>query len=210
METDIKAIIAQFNKERQKDKKATQKSSMNSLMKPSEKELTEVRKKASKFLLDFSPDRQITICNNRELCFFGNFPTLATISKEFGSGIATAWLVPQLANLSEFCGCKDKITPEQIKECATLISQNYYYLKVSELMLFFNRFKQGKYGRFYGVVDPLVIMTALQEFLRERGDEIFDQESEINRQRNLEEKSKGISYEEYLQLKTQPKFNQTI
>lgn len=77
-------------------------------------------------------------------------------------------------------------------------------------MLFFNRFKQGKYGRFYGVVDPLVIMTALQEFLRERGDEIFDHESEINRQRNLEEKSKGISYEEYLQLKTQPNFNQTI
>lgn len=50
-------------------------------------------------------------------------------------------------------------------------------------MLFFYRFKQGKYGRFYGVVDPLVIMTALQEFLRERNEAIFDHEAELNRRK---------------------------
>lgn len=178
-------------------------------MKPSEKELIEVRRKASKFLLDYSPDKQTAICDNKELCFFGKFSTLAKISKEFGNGIATAWLVPQLADLSEFCGCKEKITPEQIKECATLISQNYFYLKVSELMLFFNRFKQGKYGRFYGSVDPLVIMAALLQFVRERGDEIFEHESEINRRRDLEAGGKAISYEEYLQHKAQQKTKQT-
>lgn len=134
-------------------------------------------------MLDYSPDKQMVICNDKDLCFFGNFPTLAKIGARWGKSTSSAWLIPQLATLSEFCGCKSKITPEQIKECAILITQNYFYLKVSELMLFFYRFKQGKYGRFYGSVDPLVIMTALQEFLRERNDAIFDHESELNRRK---------------------------
>lgn len=35
-------------------------------------------------------------------------------------------------------------------------------------MLFLNRFKAGRYGRFYGTTDPLVVTTALPEYCKER------------------------------------------
>lgn len=70
-------------------------------------------------------------------------------------------------------------------------------------MLFFNRFKQGKYGRFYGTVDPLVIMTALQEFLRERSDAIVLHERERQRLKRVEMNKGNVSYEEYKKLKGQ-------
>lgn len=154
-------------------------------------------------MLDYNPDTQLRICGNKDLCFFGGFPTLVAVNRTYGNGSAKAWLVPQIANLSEFCGCKNKITPNQIKECATIIAQTYFYLKVSELMLFFYEFKAGKYGKFYGNVDPMVITCALREFMRDRSDAIFHRESEMEarkrdedarrlREEEAEYKRKGI------------------
>ena len=68
-------------------------------------------------------------------------------------------------------------------------------------MLFFSRFKQGRYGRFYGSVDPLIIMSALIDFVRERNDAIFDRDCEQNRIREEKGKKDVISHEEYLRLK---------
>lgn len=158
-----------------------------------------------KFFTEYNPDTQMKICNDKDLCYFGQFPTLATVNRQYGSTTATVWLIPQITNLSEFCGCKNKITPAQIKECATIIAQEYFYLKVSELMLFFYRFKTGRYGKFYGNVDPMVIMTSLQYFLRERNNAIFDHDSELNFKQIEEDKRHAISYEEYLLLKDKQK-----
>ena len=44
-----------------------------------------------------------------------------------------------------------------------MIRVEYYYLKASELLLFFFKLKTGEYGHLYGVVDPMVIMSALIE-----------------------------------------------
>lgn len=43
-------------------------------------------------------------------------------------------------------------------------------MKVTELLIFFYRFKTGRYGHFYGSVDPMVVMEALGIFLKERED----------------------------------------
>jgi len=88
-----------------------------------------------------------------------------------------------------------------------------YYLKVSELMLFFHRFKAGKYGEFYGVVDPQRIMSGLNMFLRERVEEIAQYER-IVAQKRIEEESKQrdercITHEEYLKIKTEEQKEQT-
>lgn len=56
----------------------------------------------------------------------------------------------------------------QIEEVARVIISEFYYMKLSEIMLFFAYFKAGRYGNFYGCVDPLVITTALQRFKTER------------------------------------------
>lgn len=151
-----------------------------------------------KFLTAYSPDLQMKICEDRDLCFFGEFPELATINREYGKGTAIAWLIPQIANLSEFCGCNNKITDMQIKECATIIAQKYFYLKVSELMLFFYDFKAAKYGKFYGNIDPMVITGSLRDFVKDRNIAIEHHESE---KLASAPQTEGVSYEEYCELR---------
>jgi hypothetical protein len=107
------------------------------------------------------------------------------------------WLVPQLVNLSEFCGAKDKLSVPQLEDLAYIISQQFYYLKISELMLFFFRFKSGQYGRFYGTVDPLIIVSALRDFCKERGS-IIDRHDQQEKQRLREQAAAdAVTWEEY-------------
>lgn len=112
------------------------------------------------------------------------------------------WLIPQLYDLSEYCGCKDKLRGRPLEQCASIIALEYFYLKVSELMLFFHRFKSGRYGRFYGAVDPLVITTSLRDFIRERNDAYAVHEQEKRKAREKEERKGKVlmSYEEYQEI----------
>lgn len=153
------------------------------------------------FLSRYNPDAQRVLCKNAENCITGDYPTLVTLNNGYGANTAFAWLVPQLYNLSEFCGCKDKLQGRPLEECADVIAQEFYYLKISELMLFFYRFKTGRYGRFYGAVDPLVITTALREFLIDRASAYARHEREEQARQRMEWEKEAVSYEEYLRQK---------
>lgn len=153
------------------------------------------------FMKTFSPDYQFRICGDTDACLFGDYPTLSQMKTCYGANTPIAWLMPQLYNLSEFCGCKDKLEGNPLKECAFTIATDFFYLKISELMLFFHRFKSGRYGRFYGSVDPLVIMTALREFVIERNESIARHEQEEREKRVNEDREGAITYEEYKKMK---------
>ena len=154
------------------------------------------------FLLTFNPDYQKIICGNTDECFFGDYPTLAILKEGYGRNAASLWLLPQLNNLSEYCGCKEKLEGKAIEECAFIIATDFFYLKISELMLFFHRFKTGRYGRFYGSVDPLIITTALREFITERSSEIDRMEQIKREKKNAEHRKGAISYEEWKRRKS--------
>lgn len=144
---------------------------------------------------------QLALCKDQAKCYFGAFPTLAMVQKTYRVS-ASYWLVPQLMNLSQFCGSNNKLQGKPLEECAELIAQNYYYLKTSELMLFFYRFKLGKYGRFYGSVDPIIIMSALDDFVTyDRNKAIDDHENKLRQLRDIEESQRAVTYEQYLSLK---------
>ena len=149
------------------------------------------------FLTAFNPDMQREVCADANLCFFGDAPTLSQINATYGRYTAAMWLIPQLYNLSEYCGCKDKLKGKPLEECASVIASEFHWLKVTELMLFFHRFKSGRYGRFYGSVDPLVITTSLHEFLKERGSAYDRHEHEIQQAKDEESRKNAISWEEY-------------
>lgn len=143
----------------------------------------------------------MTVCKDQSECYFGSSPTLALVQKTYRVS-ASYWLVPQLMNLSQFCGSNNKLQGKALEECAELIAQNYYYLKTSEIMLFFYRFKLGKYGRFYGSVDPIIIMQAIQEFVTyDRNKAIEDREHEQRRMEYAESIKNAVSYEQYLAMK---------
>lgn len=131
------------------------------------------------FLLAMNPSAQHLAAANEERAWFGNAPSLALLNHAYGSSSSAMWLLPQLFDLSEFCGCREKMDEQQAIELARIITSEYGYLKASELMLFFYYFKAGRYGRFYGAVDPLVITTTLREdFLPEREHAIDKREKE--------------------------------
>lgn len=157
-------------------------------------------KDQKQFLVDFSTAVQEKITGDADLCYFGNFPTLAEI-KNMGSNTPVMWLIPQLYNLSEYCGCRDKMSKAQIYECASLIASEYYYLKISELMLFFRKFKLGKYGKFYGSVDPMVITTSIRSFVNDRNDAYIQRESNLLDESYIEDSKSAITYTEYLKMK---------
>lgn len=156
-----------------------------------------ISQKVNELLVKFNPDAQMRICSDTKLCIAGQFPTLAEIKRDYGSNIPKAWLVPQLHNLSWYCGVKDKLDDRQLEECAYVIASNFFFLKVSELMLFFHRFKSGRYGKFYGRVDPLVIVNALREFVAERNNALELYERDEHNKQLEEHKKTAVSWKEY-------------
>lgn len=92
-------------------------------------------------------------------------PSLVRVARTYGKNVAESWLEIQIFDLGEYAGVKEKPENTQIEQCARTIISQYGYLKVTELMVFFVRFKAGIYGRFYGAVDVLAITTALNDFV---------------------------------------------
>lgn len=93
---------------------------------------------------------------------------------------------------------------------SAVIADNFGYLKLSELMLFFQQFKAGRYGRFYGSVDPLVITEALQSFLDFRAErmaaieKVKRQEEERKREAQRAEQERNgelMTAEEWKEIK---------
>lgn len=112
---------------------------------------------------------QVTFCRDVERVHMGKAPSIALIKTTYGRNVAESWMEIQLNNLSEFAGCREKLKPHQIVELAQMIIDGYPHYKLTEFMLFFQRFKRCEYGKFYGVVDPMIILQALSTFNEERG-----------------------------------------
>jgi len=129
------------------------------------------------FLRVMNPSLQQYSAEHVERAFFGTAPTLLALRHAYHDEAATMWMLPQLHDLNEYCGCKEKLDESQMTQLARVIITEFGYLKVSEIMLFLHRFKSGRYGRFYGAIDPLVIVTALRcDFMLERAKAIDDRE----------------------------------
>jgi len=155
------------------------------------------------FLLKVNPDTQTSFALKQKQAIMGDYPTLADICIAYGKTFSFQWLVPQITDLTLFTGAKN-LTKEQIRSLAKVIAAEYHYLKVTELLLFFHRFKTGRYGRFYGSVDPMVITCALREFLSERNSLIDIYEREQRAEAIEQEKElPAMTREQWLEYKKQ-------
>ena len=134
----------------------------------------------------------------------GDYPTLTEVNMAYGASAAEKWLMLQVASLALYTGAKN-LDKYQMNSIASVIATEYRHLKVTELLLFFYRFKAGHYGHFYGSVDPMVITCALRDFMDERNDMLSRYEQEQREREREEERRRNppISYEEYLKLKQQ-------
>ncbi len=155
--------------------------------------------------MGYTPDKQNLICKNEDFCYFDNAPTLAVLNANYDSEASVAWLIPQITDCMIFTNNKSVLSDAQIEMLASLIASEYYYLKLTELMLFFRKFKLGKYRQIYGNFSPMAITLSIREFLLERNDAYFKHESEIEAKKRDVDRNSGISYQEYLKLKEKNK-----
>ena len=149
----------------------------------------------------YTPNLQQSLCANPDKCFVGSYPTLSQLKKEFGNNAAVAWLIPQITDCVAFTNNKGILDDRQIENLAALIASEYYYLKVSEIMLFFRKFKLGKYREIYGNFSPMAITLSLNEFLNDRNLVYSRIEAAKGWQKRKEDDKGSITYEEYKRRK---------
>ena len=145
----------------------------------------------------FNPDFLTTSSIPKEECYWGDYPTLSQLREDF----PVALMMIHLHDLSEYCGSKDKLTGRSRHQCACIIATEFDDLKITELILFFHRFKSGYYDRFYGSVDPLIITSSLRDFLMERINVIERREKEEMSKKREEWKRNAVTWEAYAKMR---------
>ena len=163
----------------------------------------------AQFILDYNPDLQFKLvrCNatHSELALNDSIPSLGLLSSTYGDETPIEWLKIQFGSLNDFAEVSTKIAKEQLSELSEIFLSEYYYINAAEICFFIARFKSGKYGRFYGSIDPLKITSAMLDYISERRKDIDRHEREqyrIQREKEIEERGNNrISYAEYQELK---------
>lgn len=135
------------------------------------------------FLQRFNPCYLNRMNDREKECYLGDYPTVGSLTA-YGKNFPIMWLIPQLTSLSEYCGVKEKLTAGILEETACIMADMCRNLKITEVMLYFYRFKQNRYGKFYGCVDPLIITGELGTFLKERNEELYRLEQKRTQERN--------------------------
>jgi hypothetical protein len=142
------------------------------------------------FMLANNPSAQQAVAQDENRAILGTAPMLCTIDAAYGEGSAAQWVIPQLHNMCAAVGVKTKLDDTQLKQLATMIRDEFGYLKTTEVMLFLWRLKGGHYGEFYGSVDIQRIMRALRgKFTEERAKVIGDYEGQL-KDRERQERAK--------------------
>lgn len=144
----------------------------------------------------YNPTALHDIVQDEHDCYFGKHPTLARLAKDYGRNCPVMWLSAQLYALNEYAGSR-KMDTAQIEDAARTLSVAWYYLKVSEIMLFLTRVKSGRYGDFYGSVDAIRLGAMCEQFQKERVAAYDRRERELARQRIEQGAKDAISREEY-------------
>lgn len=176
---------------------------MRSLQETSSATICKTKEEAKVLLETYSPSELTRFSRYPERCVLGNSPTLAVVNRDYGEQVAVDWLRIELNHYQNSVGVKEDNKADMLlmKETADEILHRYYFLKLSELMLFFNRLRFGDYGKVYGCVDVAFIVQSLRKFLEERAAILNREQSRLDELKREEDRKKAISREEYLRLK---------
>lgn len=162
---------------------------------------------ASELFAAYNPDLQSRLLRRHvrlgELGINAAIPTLGLLSETYGQDAADTWLSIQFDGLDRFAGQARGMDDDQLGSLCAMVAGEYCWLNLAEVCLFVAWFKMGKYGTFYGAVDPIKITEALHTFIRQRAADIDSVERE-RRRRELEarpvRRPDAITWEEWRRL----------
>lgn len=136
----------------------------------------------------FSPNNWGYALSNPVKAYTAECPTLVAYEKLYGEGVSADWIRIQVLTLYGASNCKDIGVADGIKLFAQSFAQEVKTYKLSELMLFFARYKAGKYDNSYASFDAKRIGNAFfTEFIKERNNEL-DRISREKTQQEIEDR----------------------
>ena len=98
----------------------------------------------------------------------GTAPTLRTMAEMYGVEFTEGWIVGQIEFINLLFGSDKKMSAESIYATAQAIFSQYNFLKCTEIMLYLDQLKAGRYGKVYGGLDGMMITNALFEYCKGR------------------------------------------
>lgn len=110
---------------------------------------------------------------NAERAYMADCPTLMQYDALYGEGSSAYWIELQVFGLFGASSSKDSSMADGIRIFSQAFAQEVRQYKLSELMLFFARYKAGRYDNSYASFDTKRIGNAFfKEFLTQRNFEI--------------------------------------
>lgn len=136
----------------------------------------------------FSPQKWGFTVANPERAYLADCPTLLVYDKLYGDNSAYRWIKIQVIALFGSSSSKEKGVVDGIGIFSSSFAAQVGSFKLSELMLFFARYKAGRYDNSYSSFDARRVGNAFfKEFIPERNNEL----DKINRdkvQKEIEER----------------------
>jgi len=103
-----------------------------------------------------------------EQAITANEPILAGIKKSEGETPAIAMLEILISDFVKFFSVGKGMNSAQIIETSKLFYSEFYFLKISDIKLFFTQMRTGYYGTIYDRIDGNVIFTHLRNYCEAR------------------------------------------
>jgi hypothetical protein len=95
-------------------------------------------------------------------------PSIGRFQNEHGSqfteGLMTFWLL----YLNKILNLNKPMSEDQINLCSSMVVEEFYMLKISDLTLLFKKIISGQYGEFYERLSIDKILTFFRTYLEER------------------------------------------
>ena len=160
----------------------------------------QVYESKDEFLIKFNPQKQNEYIKHFDRCFIGKALRLTDVAGAYEAKTAIFWIKIQLLDLALFTGVK-KPSDEQITMLCETILANYGFLKVTELMVFFSKFKAGQFERFFGTFDAMVITNSLATFIELRKNWKFEAYQHQENEKREKRHENTIPMPDYLKHK---------
>lgn len=129
----------------------------------------------------------------------------AAYIEQAGYDVALEWMKGQMVAVSKFVNVAQKMDEWQLASLCRQMMGEAPEIRLCEFVLFCARLRSGRYGRFYGMINPTDIIAAFDKFRQERAADLGrkwkrEEEERIARE-DAEHAKQCISYEEWTRRK---------
>lgn len=126
----------------------------------------------AKLKTTYSPTHLPYVLAHPSEAYAADCPTLARVISVQGEAVGSVWVQEQLTVVFGLSANRDTAMADSLHFAAETLAAAFAPFKLTELMLFFARYRAGRYDKSYSTFDPRRIGLAFhKEFLPERAGE---------------------------------------